>query len=140
MSYPVHYMVLNKYYFFLSTHLLINMPVLYLYVNLTIFIFAHIVILPLPSGVQTSLTARKSWRLLNNVYRTRKRSCVLTVLGQLAVITKRGRSNLILGSLVKQQISKELIVCIVSKKNCLNVLLNDSFMFPWTRNIILSYL
>lgn len=52
-----------------------------------------------PSGVQTSRTARKSCRLFRRTYRTRKCSFTLTMLGQLAVMTKRGWSKRMLGSL-----------------------------------------
>lgn len=52
-----------------------------------------------PSGVQTSRTARKSCRLLSRTYLTLKCSFTATVLGQLAVMTNRGRSRRILGNL-----------------------------------------
>lgn len=53
------------------------------------------------SGVQTSRTARKSCRLLSKTYLTLKCSFTRTVLGQLAVMTNRGRSRRMLGSLEK---------------------------------------
>lgn len=64
-----------------------------------------------PSGVQTRRTARKSCRLLSRTYLTLKCSFTETVLGQLAVMTKRGRSRRILGNLMEKGTKKFPAIC-----------------------------